>query len=530
MAKVIFYKGEASKKANAKGGLFFTTDKDGKVYKLYNDEGNPISDYDSIIDGIDNRVTTAEGTIVNHTSAIATVDGKLGDGFSSTATVKSAIDNLTEKVNAATAKAGVTSISTADGTTTALTIPTTTGAAKIKLAVDGTTIVDTAGSLAVGEINQSQVTGLSTKFTEIDQTINTAKTGIENKIGEGFSAENTIADAINAVNAKAGVTSVAAKDGSHLSVDTTTGAVTVDLNKANLASDEAFTSKYATINAMDEAKNAAINASVVTVETDTEVAGVAKRYVVKQNGVQVGAAIDIPKDLVVKSGSIITATAEDVKVNKELKVGEKYIKLVIANAEETPIYIPVNGLVDVYTSGTAINVVDNAINLKYLTTDKYLTVGVDGNLQTKGIDDAIATAKSSVSGTIAATDNKYVASVSLADGVLTGTTKTLPTIASDDKGTADTYVSGVGASFDKTTGNYKVSVTRTALPAGVNHVGDVVSVDAKNGIKNTGTATAPVLEAAVKNTAAAKYDDTRNVGLDADGNLVVEGGIDWNVL
>lgn len=529
MAKVIFYKGEAAKKAKAVGGLFFTTDKDGKVYKLYNDEGNPISDYDSIIDGLDGRLSTAESNITDHTSAIAGVDGKIGTGFDSTNTVKKAVDDLTEKVNAATAKAGVTSIGTAEGTTTALTVPTTTGAAKVKLAIDGTTIVDTDGSLAVGEITTGQVSGLASKFEETENKISTAKQEIDDKLGGSYSAKSTVADAIAAA-ANAGVTSAAVADGSHLSVNSATGAVTIDLDKAGLADDTAFTNKYATITAMNTAKKEAVDSSVVTVETDAEATGVAKRYVVKQNGKQVGVAIDIPKDLVVKSGSVITATADDVKADTSLKAGEKYIKLIISNAEETPIYIPVNGLVDVYTGGTAINIVDNAVSLKYLTTDKYLTVGTDGNLQTKGIDDAIATAKSAVSGTIAAEANKYVASVSLTDGKLTGETKALPTIASDDKATANTYVSGVGASFDTTTGNYKVNVTRTALPAGVNHVGDVVSVTAKNGVKNTGTATDPVFEAAVKSTAALKSDDVRNVGLDAEGNLVVDGGIDWHIL
>lgn len=55
--------------------------------------------------------------------------------------------------------------------------------------------------------------------------------------------------------------------------------------------------------------------------------------------------IDIPKDLVVKSGDVITATTETGLVK-----GDKYIKLTIANQDESPIYIAVKDLVDVYTA------------------------------------------------------------------------------------------------------------------------------------------------------------------------------------
>lgn len=55
--------------------------------------------------------------------------------------------------------------------------------------------------------------------------------------------------------------------------------------------------------------------------------------------------INIPKDLVVKSGEVITATTETGLVK-----GDKYIKLVIANKDGQPIYIAVKDLVDVYTA------------------------------------------------------------------------------------------------------------------------------------------------------------------------------------
>ena len=61
------------------------------------------------------------------------------------------------------------------------------------------------------------------------------------------------------------------------------------------------------------------------------------------------ADIDIPKDMVVESGSVGTVTTPD-DPYPGAQVGDKYIDLVLANASATHIYIPANSLVDVYTA------------------------------------------------------------------------------------------------------------------------------------------------------------------------------------
>ena len=61
--------------------------------------------------------------------------------------------------------------------------------------------------------------------------------------------------------------------------------------------------------------------------------------------------IDIPKDMVVESGTVETVTTADVPY-PGAQVGDKYIDLVLANATSDHIYIPANSLVDVYTGGT----------------------------------------------------------------------------------------------------------------------------------------------------------------------------------
>ena len=68
-------------------------------------------------------------------------------------------------------------------------------------------------------------------------------------------------------------------------------------------------------------------------------------YRLTKNGTEVGAAINIPKDMVVKSGSVVTNPAGQTKGT--------YIELVLANATNDKIYIPVNQLIEYVTSGSA---------------------------------------------------------------------------------------------------------------------------------------------------------------------------------
>lgn len=68
-------------------------------------------------------------------------------------------------------------------------------------------------------------------------------------------------------------------------------------------------------------------------------------YHLTKGGVNVGAAINIPKDMVVKSGSVVTNPAGQAKGT--------YIELVLANATNDKIYIPVDQLIEYVTSGSA---------------------------------------------------------------------------------------------------------------------------------------------------------------------------------
>lgn len=91
---------------------------------------------------------------------------------------------------------------------------------------------------------------------------------------------------------------------------------------------------------------------------------VASYQLVGKDGTTVfGDTINIPKDLVVSSGTVKTATEEGVPY-AEAKIGDVYIELVLANSE-TPLYIPANKLVDEYTAGDYISIVDRVISVDY---------------------------------------------------------------------------------------------------------------------------------------------------------------------
>lgn len=71
-------------------------------------------------------------------------------------------------------------------------------------------------------------------------------------------------------------------------------------------------------------------------------------------------SIDIPKDMVIRSGSIGTVTKDD-EPYEGAKVGDKYIDLEIQNQAEH-LYIPANSLVDIYTVAEGASEIQLAIN------------------------------------------------------------------------------------------------------------------------------------------------------------------------
>lgn len=100
------------------------------------------------------------------------------------------------------------------------------------------------------------------------------------------------------------------------------------------------------------------------VRLDEATAGYSASYQLQKDGVGVGAVIDIPKDLVVSSGSVKEVTSANTPY-EGASVGDLYIELVLANTTSEPIYIPANSLVDTYTGSDYISVNGSVISLNY---------------------------------------------------------------------------------------------------------------------------------------------------------------------
>lgn len=101
-------------------------------------------------------------------------------------------------------------------------------------------------------------------------------------------------------------------------------------------------------------------------------------FTLKQNNGNTNiVTINLPADMVVQSGKVITATAEDVTTYSadNLVEGNKYIKLIIANDPDSPLFVDTTNLVDIYTVSDTDTVdlnIDNNNNITANITDKYV--------------------------------------------------------------------------------------------------------------------------------------------------------------
>lgn len=201
------------------------------------------------------------------------------------------------------------------------------------------TLVKLAQTTASGDLAsdvstlQGQVASLIEKVGSAAQD-ETAATGLYKKI----------ADALAVANGK--VASVKAADKS-ITVDGSTTEPTV---KVAIASGED--------NALELAADGLkVVIPEVTVpeysmkKLDAATEGMSASYQLTKNGTAIGAVIDIPKDMVVKSGSVQTFAAGELPAGVA-EVGT-YIVLVLANTTNDKLYIRVNDLIEYVTSGSA---------------------------------------------------------------------------------------------------------------------------------------------------------------------------------
>lgn len=168
-------------------------------------------------------------------------------------------------------------------------------------------------------------------------------------------------------------------------------------------------------------------------------------YHLTKDGDNVGEAINIPKDLFVKSGEIVE--------NPTGQPAGKYLKLVLQN-QTAPVYINVADLVDAYTEGNGIIISDtNQVSAKVVAANG-LSVGANGI--------AMAAASGTAAGAMSSADFTKLA------GIDTGATANTITL----NGTATKTPSFYAPTAAGTNGQYLVSSgtgapTWQALPAGL---------------------------------------------------------------
>lgn len=187
-----------------------------------------------------------------------------------------------------------------------------------------------------------------------DMTMQQAFAVLDTAIKETMNAAN---EAQSTADAK--VALVTADNGIEIGGTTTTPSVGIklDINDDNLAtlSDKGL---MVTAPTPDD----------YTIIKDGDTPDYAAVYHLTKNGENVGTAINIPKDMVIKSGEIVE--------NPEGYPEGTYLKLVLQNQDE-PIYINVTDLIDVYTAGNGITISGtNVISVKVVDANG---LSVDNN-------------------------------------------------------------------------------------------------------------------------------------------------------
>jgi hypothetical protein len=171
-------------------------------------------------------------------------------------------------------------------------------------------------------------------------------------------------------------------------IDGTT--LTDAINDINDRIGSGFTEDYTIADALEELAEELEDALTISLTVAGEAtSGYLKTYILSQGENEIG-RIDIPKDLVVTSGSLVHGYWSGDTFTEDEEGTDTAIKLVIANQEE-PVYINTKDLVDYYTAGDGIDIdnTHNTISIKYNAhSEEFLVVDEDG-IRVEGVQAAI---------------------------------------------------------------------------------------------------------------------------------------------
>lgn len=136
------------------------------------------------------------------------------------------------------------------------------------------------------------------------------------------------------------------------------------------------------LNEVAASVNAGGTGSVVKISTETTTEGYAKSYTFTQGSVKLG-VIDIPKDMVVSSGTV--------EKNPANQPEGTYLVLTLANATSDKVYINVGTLVDIYTVKAGATQIQLSIDSS--TREISATIVAGSVTATELATDAVVTAK-----------------------------------------------------------------------------------------------------------------------------------------
>ena len=196
----------------------------------------------------------------------------------------------------------------------------------------------------------TEVTGLSDAIAEAKKAGTDANTALEEYKVTNNAAVKANADAITAINAAdTGILAKAKEyaDGKVASVRATDESIVVS-GTTTAPTVAVQISKEAGNDLVKKADGLFVevpDAAVYSIAKDETSADYAAVYHLTKDGVNTGVAINIPKDMVVKSGTV--------EVNPDKQPAGTYLVLTLANATEDKVYINVGSLIEYVTSGSA---------------------------------------------------------------------------------------------------------------------------------------------------------------------------------
>lgn len=322
--------------------------------------------------------------IATNKAAIATLNGADTVDGSVSKKIKDAIEGLdvtevggTGKVITAISETNGKISATASDLTAGIVAATAITSGDTTIAVEGTTVAAQIASLA------QHIGGLDVADTAVTGEYVSAVSETDGKIAVTRVALPTVAEitsagqAIVAVKEDKGVISATAGDiaAAHVTIADSGSHFTVTTVEA----------------ALEELYSQAGDGSKVELKEAAGTEGILKVYTIKQGGDVVG-TINIPKDLVVTSGSVVKGNWVNGVFTESASGTGTALKLVIANQDD-PVYINTLDLVKDHTAGNGIAISDtNVVSVKRdADSEGFLTVSADG-VKVSGVQNAIDTA------------------------------------------------------------------------------------------------------------------------------------------